>query len=77
MPPLLPLIIIITAPPRVERSLNLFYSSSISFYKYIYIHIYIYIYIIFIVLTFIIHLTVVETSSFSVDFYRKIFKEIL
>ena len=27
--------------------------------------------------SFIIHLTVVETSSFSVDFYRKIFKEIL
>ena len=27
--------------------------------------------------SFIIHLTVVETSSFSVDFYRKIFREIL
>ena len=37
---LLPLIIIITAPPRVERSLNLFYSSSRSFYIYIYIYIY-------------------------------------
>ena len=36
-----------------------------------------YIYYIFIVLTFIIHLTVVETSSFSKDFYRNIFKEIL
>ena len=35
---LLPLIIIITAPPRVERSLNLFYSSSRSIYIYIYMY---------------------------------------
>ena len=30
--------VIITAPPRVERSLNLFYSSSRSIYIYIYIY---------------------------------------
>ena len=45
---LLPLIIIITAPLRVERSLNLFYSSPRSLYIYIYMYMskfrYIYIY---------------------------------
>ena len=39
------LLFIITAPPRVERSLNLFYSSSRSICVYIYIYIYIYIYV--------------------------------
>ena len=37
---LLPLFIIYTAPLRVERSINLFCSSSRSIYIYIYIYIY-------------------------------------